>query len=136
MQHLWIQDPYCWLHSDELVAACQGKSPLKDFWFKLWHALDIWKHEANKQNSRIFARHEIQPLAVPATPVESVPHAACDAEDSRPTITRRPTPVAIIAQYIVQSSLNTLCAFLAKWPAWPETINFICPHHYRSRKGS
>ena len=127
MQHLWIQDPYCWLHSDELVAACQGKSPLKDFWFKLWHALDIWKHEANKKNSRIFARHEIQPLAVPATPVDQylMRHVMQKIQGQPSHEDLRPW----------QSSLNTLCAFLAKWPAWPETINFICPHHYRSRKG-
>ena len=46
MVSLWIQDPYCWLHCDQLVDACQGPGHIKDFWFKLWHALDKWKTEA------------------------------------------------------------------------------------------
>lgn len=55
MVNLWIQEPYCWLHSDQLVDACTGKSNITNFWFKLWHALDQWKTDANRKTNRIFA---------------------------------------------------------------------------------
>lgn len=58
MVDLWKQEPYWWLHSDELIAACRGSSNIKDFWFKLWHALDKWKTDANRRKHRIHAAHD------------------------------------------------------------------------------
>ena len=127
MQHFWIQEPYCWLHSDELVAACKGNSPLKEFWFKLWHALDKWKQDANKNKNRLFSGHELPPLTVPATPLDThLMQLIVRKIEDRPSQEE-------LRQW--QTPLNTLCAFLAKWPAWSETIDSIFPHHYKSRHG-
>jgi len=72
MVNIWIQDPYCWLQCDQLVEACQGINKIKDFWFKLWHALDKWKTEAHSRARRIFAAHELSaPRPPPQTPVDS-----------------------------------------------------------------
>ena len=127
MQHFWIQEPYCWLHSDELVAACKGNSQIKEFWFKLWHALDKWKQQANKNNNRLFSGHEIPPLTVPAIPLDShlLQHIVRKIKGRPSQEELRPW----------QTPLNTLCAFLAKWPAWSETIDSIFPHHYTTSKG-
>lgn len=70
MVDLWKQEPYWWLHSDELIAACRGSSNIKDFWFKLWHALDKWKTDANRRKHRIHAAHEIQPIPIPSMTVD------------------------------------------------------------------
>ena len=128
MQHFWIQEPYCWLYSDELVAACKGNTPLKEFWFKLWHALDKWKLDANKNKNRLLSGHELPPLTVPTTPLDTHLMQLIVRK-----IADRPSQEEL-RQW--QTPLNTLCAFLAKWPAWSETIDSIFPHHYKSRHGN
>lgn len=114
MLNLWIQDPYCWLYSDELVATCQGKTTIKEFWFKLWH-------------TRIFAAHELRPLAVPSNPFDThlLHHIARKIEGNLTSEELRPW----------QTPLNTLSALFAKWLQWQETISFIIAHKYRSRQG-
>ena len=128
MQHFWIQEPYCWLYSDELVAACKGNTPPKEFWFKLWHALDKWKLDANKNKNRLLSGHELPPLTVPTTPLDTHLMQLIVRK-----IADRPSQEEL-RQW--QTPLNTLCAFLAKWPAWSETIDSIFPHHYKSRHGN
>ena len=75
MVNIWIQDPYCWLQCDQVVEACQGINNIKGFWFKLWHALDKWKTEANSRTRRIFTANELSaPRPPPQTPVDSHLH--------------------------------------------------------------
>ena len=127
MKNFWIQDPYCWLKSDELVTACKGNSPIREFWYKMWHALDKWKTDANKNKNRLFSGHEIPPLTVAAPPPDS--HLL---QRILRKIEGRPTQEEL---HPWQTPLHTLCDFLARWPAWSETIDTIYPHHYTSDKG-
>ena len=99
-------------------------SPIKEFWFKLWHALDKWKQDANKNKNRLFSGHELPPLTVPAMPLDSHLMQLIVRK-----IEGRPSQEEL---RLWQTPLNTLCAFLAKWPAWSETIDSIFPHHYKS----
>ena len=129
MVNIWIQDPYCWLQCDQLVEACQGTNRIKDFWFKLWHALDKWETEANSRTRRIFAAHEL--------PVPRLPHQAPldthlqdqivqKIQKMQPNIRRddlRPW----------QAAINTLTAMFAQWPNWKSTIDMILAHQFANR---
>lgn len=119
MVNIWIQDPYCWLQCDQLVEACQNSNRIKDFWFKLWHALDKWKTEANSRTSRIFAAHELPvPRPPPQAPLDShlQDQIIHKIQKMQPTIHRsdlRPW----------QTSINTLTTMFAQWPNWKNTID-------------
>ena len=130
MVNIWIQDPYCWLQCDQLVEACQGTNNIKDFWFKLWHALDKWKTEANSRARRIFAAHELSaPRPPPQTPVDSLlqDHIFQKIQKMTANIRRedlRPW----------QTAINTLTVTLSQWPNWRKTIDMILAHHFTNRQ--
>ena len=56
MINIWIQEPYSWLKCDQLVDACEGKAKIKEFLFKLWHALDKCKKKPTAAPAA-FLRH-------------------------------------------------------------------------------
>ena len=126
MVNIWIQDPYCWLKCDQLVEACQGKTKIKEFWFKLWHALDKWKVEANSRTSRIFAAHELPaPRLPPQAPVDShlQDHIFQKIQKMTANIRRedlRPW----------QTAINTLTVMFSQWPNWRKTIDMILAHKF------
>ena len=130
MVNIWIQDPYCWLQCDQLVEACQGTNNIKDFWFKLWDALDKWKTEANSRTRRIFAAHELSaPRPPPQTPVDSHLQDQMFQKIQKMTANIRREDLRPW-----QTAINTLTVMLSQWPNWKKTIDMILAHHFTNRQ--
>ena len=126
MVNIWIQEPYCWLHCDQLVEACQGSNHIKEFWFKLWHALNKWKTEANSRTQGIFAAHDIPPPRAP-------PQAQVDSHLQEQIVQKmKPQPRREDLRPW-QTKINTLTVMFAQWPDWKNTIDFILQHQFTNR---
>jgi len=129
MVNIWIQEPYCWLKCDQLVEACEGKAKIKEFWFKLWHALDKWKAEANSRSSRMYAAHELPAPRLPPQTVDShlQDHIFQKIQKMTSTIRRedlRPW----------QTAINTLTVMFSQWPNWRKVIDMILAHKFTNHQ--
>ena len=129
MVNIWIQEPYCWLKCDQLVEACEGKAKIKEFWFKLWHALDKWKAEANSRSSRLYAAHELPAPRLPPQTVDShlQDHIFQKIQKMTSTVRRedlRPW----------QTAINTLTVMFSQWPNWRKVIDMILAHKFTNQQ--
>eukprot|EP00434_Breviolum_minutum_P035176 symbB.v1.2.031133.t2/scaffold3581.1/size55290/2 len=130
MVNIWIQDPYCYLKCDQLVEACQGKTKIKDFWFKLWHALDRWKTDANSRTRRIFAAHE---LSTPRQP----PQPAVDSYLQDHIFQKIQKMTANIRREELrpwQTAINTLTVTFSQWPNWRNTVDKILAYKFINKQ--
>ena len=117
------------LKCDQLVDACEGKAKIKEFWFKLWHALDKWKTEANSRSSRIYAAHELPAPRIPPQTVEShlQDHIFQKIQKMTSTIRRedlRPW----------QTAINTLTVMFSQWPNWRKIIDMILAYKFTNHQ--